>query len=106
MAIITKKNRAAQVAPKARLTQTQKNGQRTRKAVKNWSELLECTAGFAPIRNKNVRNNTAMLLENQMRWLNENSPAMNTSMFGPQNGLHGGDLGNSDFYAPDRKSVV
>ena len=100
MAIITKRNRAAQAAPKARLTQTQKNGQRTRKAVKNWSELLECTAGFAPIRNKNVRNNTAMLLENQMRWLNENSPAMTTAMFGPQNGLHGGDLGNSDFYAP------
>lgn len=100
MAIITKKNRTAQAAPKARLTQTQKNGQRTRKAVKNWSELLECTAGFAPIRNKNVRNNTAMLLENQMRWLNENSPAMTTAMFGPQNGLHGGDLGNSDFYAP------
>ncbi|MBQ5769297.1 MAG: hypothetical protein IIV94_10530 [Clostridiales bacterium] len=41
-----------------------------------------------------------MLLENQMRWLNENSPAMTTAMFGPQNGLHGGDLGNSDFYAP------
>ena len=100
MAIITKKNRTAQAAPKARLTQTQKNGQRTRKAVKNWSELLECTAGFAPIRNKSVRNNTAMLLENQMRWLNENSPAMTTAMFGPQNGLHGGDLGNSDFYAP------
>ena len=100
MAIITKTKRTAQAAPKARLTQTQKNGQRTRKAVKNWSELLECTAGFAPITNKNVRNNTAMLLENQMRWLNENSPAMNTSMFGPQNGLHGGDLGNSDFYAP------
>lgn len=100
MAIITKKNRTAMAAPKARLTQTQKNGQRTRKAVKNWSELLECTAGFAPIRNKNVRNNTAMLLENQMRWLNENSPAMTTAMFGPQNGLHGGDLGNSDFYAP------
>lgn len=100
MAIITKSKRTAQAAPKARLTQTQKNGQRTRKAVKNWSELLECTAGFAPIRNKSVRNNTAMLLENQMRWLNENSPAMNTSMFGPQNGLHGGDLGNSDFYAP------
>ena len=100
MAIITKTKRTAQAAPKARLTQTQKNGQRTRKAVKNWSELLECTAGFAPIRNKSVRNNTAMLLENQMRWLNENSPAMNTSMFGPQNGLHGGDLGNSDFYAP------
>lgn len=100
MAIITKRNRAAQAAPKARLTQTQKNGQRTRKAVKNWSELLECTAGFAPIRNKSVRNNTAMLLENQMRWLNENSPAMTTAMFGPQNGLHGGDLGNSDFYAP------
>ena len=100
MAIITKTKRSAQAAPKARLTQTQKNGQRTRKAVKNWSELLECTAGFAPITNKNVRNNTAMLLENQMRWLNENSPAMNTSMFGPQNGLHGGDLGNSDFYAP------
>ena len=100
MAIITKTKRTAQAAPKARLTQTQKNGQRTRKAVKNWSELLECTAGFAPIRNKNVRNNTAMLLENQMRWLNENSPAMTTAMFGPQNGLHGGDLGNSDFYAP------
>lgn len=100
MAIITKKNRSAQAAPKVRLTQTQKNGQRTRKAVKNWSELLECTAGFAPIRNKNVRNNTAMLLENQMRWLNENSPAMTTAMFGPQTGLHGGDLGNSDFYAP------
>lgn len=100
MAIITKSKRTAQAAPKARLTQTQKNGQRTRKAVKNWSELLECTAGFAPIRNKNVRNNTAMLLENQMRWLNENSPAMTTQMFGPQNGLHGGELGNSDFYAP------
>lgn len=100
MAIITKSKRTAQAAPKARLTQTQKNGQRTRKAVKNWSELLECTAGFAPIRNKSVRNNTAMLLENQMRWLNENSPAMTTAMFGPQNGLHGGDLGNSDFYAP------
>ena len=100
MAIITKTKRTAQAAPKARLTQTQKNGQRTRKAVKNWSELLECTAGFAPIRSKAVRNNTAMLLENQMRWLNENSPAMTTAMFGPQNGLHGGDLGNSDFYAP------
>jgi hypothetical protein len=99
MAII-KKNRSAQAAPRVQLTQTQKNGQRTRKAVKNWSELLECTAGFAPIRNKNVRNNTAMLLENQMRWLKENSPAMTTAMFGPQNGLHGGDLGNSDFYAP------
>ena len=100
MAIITKLKRSAQAAPKARLTQTQKNGQRTRKAVKNWSELLECTAGFAPIRSKAVRNNTAMLLENQMRWLNENSPAMTTAMFGPQNGLHGGELGNSDFYAP------
>ena len=101
MAIITKSKRTAQVAARRpQLTQTQKNGQRTRKAVKNWSELLECTAGFAPIRNKNVRNNTAMLLENQMRWLNENSPAMTTAMFGPQNGLHGGDLGNSDFYAP------
>ncbi len=98
--IISKKNRSAAVAQRPRLTQTQKNGQRTRKAVKNWSQLLECTAGFAPIRDKNVRNNTAMLLENQMRWLNENSPAMNTSMFGPQNGLHGGDLENSDFYAP------
>lgn len=101
MAIITKSKRTAQVAARRpQLTQTQKNGQRTRKAVKNWSELLECTAGFAPIRNKNVRNNTAMLLENQMRWLNENSPAMTTAMFGPQNGLHGGELGNSDFYAP------
>ena len=101
MAIITKSKRTAQVsARRPQLTQTQKNGQRTRKAVKNWSELLECTAGFAPIRNKNVRNNTAMLLENQMRWLNENSPAMTTQMFGPQNGLHGGELGNSDFYAP------
>ena len=99
MAIITKKS-SVKAAPKMRLNQTQKNGQRTRKAVKNWSELLECTAGFAPITNKNVRNNTAMLLENQMRWLNENSPAMTTAMFGPQNGLHGGDLGNSDFYAP------
>ena len=101
MAIITKSKRTAQVAARRpQLTQTQKNGQRTRKAVKNWSELLECTAGFAPIRSKAVRNNTAMLLENQMRWLNENSPAMTTQMFGPQNGLHGGELGNSDFYAP------
>lgn len=101
MAIITKSKRTAQAAARRpQLTQTQKNGQRTRKAVANWSDLLECTAGFAPIRNKNVRNNTAMLLENQMRWLNENSPAMTTQMFGPQNGLHGGDLGNSDFYAP------
>lgn len=100
MATITKQKRSAAMVQRPRMTQTQKNGQRTRKAVQNWSELLECTAGFAPIRNKSVRNNTAMLLENQMRWLNENSPAMTTAMFGPQNGLHGGDLGNSDFYAP------
>ena len=65
MAIITKSKRTAQAsARRPQLTQTQKNGQRTRKAVKNWSELLECTAGFAPIRSKAVRNNTAMLLEN------------------------------------------
>ena len=100
MATITKQKRSSAMVQRPRMTQTQKNGQRTRKAVQNWSELLECTAGFAPIRNKSVRNNTAMLLENQMRWLNENSPAMTTAMFGPQNGLHGGDLGNSDFYAP------
>lgn len=103
MAIISKSSRLARESAMRRpqLTQTQKNGQRTRRAVQNWSSLLECTKGFAPIRSKAVRNNTAMLLENQLRWLNENSPAMNTTgMLGPNTGLHGGDLGNSDFYAP------
>lgn len=79
------------------LTETQKNGQRTAQAVQNWSKLLECTQGFAPITNKTVKRNTAMLLENQMRWCNE--AATTTSIFGPQNGLTGGSLGNTDSYA-------
>lgn len=90
--------RESTVAPRKRvLTETQKNGQRTADAVKNWSRLLECTNGFAPIKNKTVKANTAMLLENQMRWINE--AATTTSIFGPQNGLTGGALGSTDSYA-------
>ncbi len=65
--------------------------------MKNWSRLLDCNEGFAPITNKTVKQNTAMLLENQMRWINE--AAINTSVFGPQNGLTGGALGSTDSYA-------
>lgn len=79
------------------LTETQKNGQRTADAVKNWKRLLECTQGFSPIKNKNIKKTTAMLLENQMRWINE--AATSTSIFGPQNGLTGGSLGSVDSYA-------
>lgn len=79
------------------LTETQKNGQRQAQAVKSWSRLLECNKGFAPIVNKDVKKNTAMLLENQMRWINEAS--MNTSMFGPNNGVTGGALTGADSYA-------
>lgn len=79
------------------LTETQKNGQRTAQAVKDWSKLLECNKGFAPITNKTVRNNTAVLLENQMRWINE--AATNTSIFGAANGLTGGALTGADSYA-------
>lgn len=104
--IIPRKNRVGarrssllreSAAKRQMLTETQKNGQRTAQAVKNWSKLLECTNGFAPITNKTVKNNTAMLLENQMRWITE--AANNTSMFGPQNGLTGGALGSTDSYA-------
>lgn len=79
------------------LTETQRNGQRTADAVKNWKKLLECTHGFSPIKNNNVKKTTAMLLENQMRWINE--AATSTSIFGPQNGLTGGSLGSVDSYA-------
>lgn len=91
-------NESRAAAPKRQmLTETQKNGQRQNMALKNWSKLLECTQGFAPITNKTVKKNTAMLLENQMRWINE--AATTTSIFGPQNGLTGGALNSTDSYA-------
>lgn len=89
---------AAPARQQQMLTETQKNGQRQNQAVKNWSKLLECTQGFAPITNREVKKNTAMLLENQMRWINE-SGAINTSVFGPYNGLTGGALNSTDSYA-------
>lgn len=77
---------------------TQQNGERTKRAVRRWGRLLENTKDFGAIRNKHAKETTAMLLENQLRYLAE--AATNTSIFGPQNGLHGGALQAGDRYAP------
>lgn len=79
-------------------TLTQQNGERTKVAVRRWSRLLENTKDFGAIRTKAAKETTAMLLENQYRFLNE--AATNTSIFGPQNGLQGGALQATDGYAP------
>ena len=96
--ITTRKNRGAQAAARS-LNETQKNGLRSKQAVSDWKKLIESSKGFAPIKSKAVKQSTAVLLENQMRWINENAPAMNTSIFGASNGLAGGALGNADTYA-------
>ena len=77
---------------------TQQNGERTKKAVFRWKRLLENTKDFGAIRTKAAKESTAMLLENQYRYLNE--AATNTSIFGPANGLQGGALHATDGYAP------
>ncbi len=77
---------------------TQQNGERTKKAVFRWKKLLENTKDFGTIRTKAAKESTAMLLENQYRYLKE--AATNTSIFGPQNGLQGGALHATDGYAP------
>ena len=79
-------------------TITQQNGERTKVAVQRWSRLLENTKDFGAIRTKAAKESTAMLLENQYRFLKE--AATNTSIFGPQNGLQGGALNATDGYAP------
>ena len=79
-------------------TLTQQNGERTKKAVFRWKKLLENTKDFGAIRTKAAKESTAMLLENQLRYLKE--AATNTSIFGPQNGLQGGALHATDGYAP------
>ena len=79
-------------------TITQQNGERTKVAVQRWSRLLENTKDFGAIRTKAAKESTAMLLENQYRFLKE--AATNTSIFGPQNGLQGGALHATDGYAP------
>ena len=76
---------------------TQQNGERTKKAVFRWKKLLENTKDFGTIRTKAAKESTAMLLENQYRYLKE--AATNTSIFGPQNGLQGGALHATDGYA-------
>ena len=96
--ITTRKNRGAQAAARS-LNETQKNGLRSKQAVADWKKLIESSKGFAPIKSKAVKQSTAVLLENQMRWINENAPAMSTSIFGASNGLAGGALGNADTYA-------
>ena len=78
-------------------TLTQQNGERTKKAVFRWKRLLENTKDFGTIRTKAAKESTAMLLENQYRYLKE--AATNTSIFGPQNGLQGGALHATDGYA-------
>ena len=78
-------------------TLTQQNGERTKKAVCRWKRLLENTKDFGAIRTKAAKESTAMLLENQYRYLKE--AATNTSIFGPQNGLTGGALNVGDNYA-------
>lgn len=79
-------------------TLTQQNGERTKKAVFRWKRLLENTKDYGAIRTKAAKETTAMLLENQYRFLKE--AATNTSIFGPQNGLQGGALNATDGYAP------
>ena len=79
-------------------TLTQQNGERTRVAVSRWRRLLENTKDYGAIRTKAAKETTAMLLENQYRFLKE--AATNTSIFGPQNGLQGGALNATDGYAP------
>ena len=79
-------------------TITQQNGERTKVAVQRWSRLLENTKDFGAIRTKAAKESTAMLLENQYRFLKE--AATNTSIFGPQNGLQAGALNATDGYAP------
>ena len=76
---------------------TQQNGERTKKAVSRWKKLLENTKDFGAIRTKAAKESTAMLLENQLRYLKE--AATNTSIFGPQNGLQAGALHATDGYA-------
>ena len=79
-------------------TLTQQNGERTRVAVSRWRRLLENTKDYGAIRTKAAKETTAMLLENQYRFLKE--AATNTSIFGPANGLQGGALHATDGYAP------
>jgi len=89
MALIDKENFKKSV--------TQQNGERTKNAVRRWSRILENTKDFGAIRTKAAKETTAMLLENQYRFLKE--AATNTSIFGPQNGLQGGALHATDGYA-------
>lgn len=78
-------------------TLTQQNGERTKQAVFRWKRLLENTKDYGAIRTKAAKESTAMLLENQYRFLKE--AATNTSIFGPKNGLQGGALNATDGYA-------
>ena len=89
MALIDKEN--------FKKTLTQQNGERTKQAVFRWKRLLENTKDYGAIRTKAAKESTAMLLENQYRFLKE--AATNTSIFGPQNGLQGGALHATDGYA-------
>lgn len=79
-------------------SETQKNGERVKRACRRWAGLLDESKKFAPIKTKASREATAMLLDNQYRYLTE--AATNTSIFGPQNGLTGGALAATDGYAP------
>lgn len=79
------------------INHTRENGKFMDRATVEWKDLLESTEGFRPIRNIQTKRNTAVLLENQWRHLNE--AANNSSMLGPMNGLTGGQIGNVDGYA-------
>ena len=79
-------------------TETQKNGERVKRACRRWAGLLDESKKFEKIKTKAAREATAMLLDNQYRALTE--AATNTSIFGPQNGLTGGALAATDGYAP------
>lgn len=76
---------------------TEMNGRRAKMAVRKWAPLLEDTKKFCPIKNEQTKQATAMVLENQMRFLKE--AATNSSIFGPQNGMTGGALNSTDSYA-------
>ena len=78
-------------------TETAANGKRVQNAVKRWKSLLEDTS-YGKICTKPVKETTAMMLDNEFRYLSE--AATNTSIFGPMNGLQGGALHATDGYAP------
>lgn len=76
----------------------QVDAQYRNKCVNKWRKLLEAT-NAPKITNPHTRGTVAVLLENQSKLLKEEAAGMNSGIWGAGTGVHGGSLGNSDFYA-------